>query len=43
MQKSFLDGIEANIGKVVAYKDFLAQKIIEFRQKENWQLLKMRR
>ena len=33
MQKSFLDGIEANIGKVVAYKDFLAEKIIEFKAK----------
>lgn len=33
MQKSFLDGIEANIGKVVAYKDFLAEKIVEFKAK----------
>lgn len=31
MQKSFLDGIDANIGKVVAYKEFLAEKIVEFR------------
>jgi hypothetical protein len=31
MQKSFLDGIEANLGKVVAYKDFLAEKIVEFK------------
>lgn len=33
MQKSFLDGIEANIGKVVAYKEFLAEKILEFKAK----------
>lgn len=33
MQKSFLDGIEANIGKVVAYKEFLAEKIVEFKAK----------
>lgn len=36
MQKSFLDGIEANIGKVVAYKEFLAEKILEFKAK--WEL-----
>ena len=33
MQKKFLDGIDANLGKVVAYKEFLAKKIEEFRQK----------
>ncbi len=33
MQKKFLDGIDANLGKVVAYKEFLATKIEEFRQK----------
>ena len=33
MQKKFLDGIDANLGKVVAYKEFLAIKIEEFRQK----------
>ncbi|MFA6090644.1 MAG: hypothetical protein WC774_02610 [Candidatus Gracilibacteria bacterium] len=33
MQKSFLDGIEGNIGKVVAYKEFLAEKIVEFKAK----------
>lgn len=33
MQKKFLDGIDANIGKVVAYKEFLSTKIEEFRAK----------
>ncbi len=33
MQKSFLEGIEANLGKVVAYKDFLTVKLDEFREK----------
>lgn len=33
MQKSFLEGIEANLGKVVAYKDFLQEKVEEFKQK----------
>ena len=33
MQKKFLDGIDANLGKVVAYKEFLAKKIEEFREK----------
>ena len=33
MQKKFLDGIDANLGKVVAYKEFLAKKIEEFRAK----------
>ncbi|MGE4443407.1 MAG: hypothetical protein AB7E37_00255 [Candidatus Altimarinota bacterium] len=29
MQKNFLDGIEANLGKVIAYKDFVAEKVEE--------------
>lgn len=29
MQKSFLDGIDANLWKVIAYKDFVAEKIEE--------------
>ncbi len=33
LQKKFLEGIDANIGKVVAYKEFLATKIEEFRAK----------
>ena len=33
MQKKFLGGIDANLGKVVAYKEFLAKKIEEFREK----------
>ncbi|MDD2916673.1 MAG: hypothetical protein PHH70_02420 [Candidatus Gracilibacteria bacterium] len=33
MQKSFLDGIDANIGKVVAYKEFLGEKLVEFKAK----------
>jgi chromosome segregation ATPase len=33
MQKKFLDGIDANIGKVVAYKEILSTKIEEFRTK----------
>ncbi len=33
MQKEFLEGIEANLGKVVAYKDFLQVKIEEFKKK----------
>ena len=33
MQKAFLEGIEANLGKVVAYKDFLQTKIEEFKKK----------
>ena len=31
MQKKFIDGIDANLGKVVAYKDYLTVKIEEFR------------
>jgi hypothetical protein len=33
LQKKFLDGIDANIGKVVAYKEILGKKIEEFRAK----------
>lgn len=33
MQKAFLEGIEANLGKVVAYKEFLAVKLEEFAKK----------
>ncbi|GAB0174762.1 MAG: hypothetical protein HHAS10_06410 [Candidatus Altimarinota bacterium] len=33
LQKKFLEGIDANIGKVVAYKEFLNDKIEEFRAK----------
>jgi hypothetical protein len=33
LQKKFLEGIDANIGKVVAYKEFLNIKIEEFRAK----------
>lgn len=33
LQKKFLEGIDANIGKVVAYKEFLNTKIEEFRAK----------
>ncbi|NRH21209.1 hypothetical protein HOO68_04140 [Candidatus Gracilibacteria bacterium] len=33
MQKKFLDGIDANLGKVVAYKEFLGTKIEEFKAK----------
>lgn len=33
MQKKFLDGIDANLGKVVAYKEFLGKKIEEFKTK----------
>lgn len=33
MQKAFLDGIEANLGKVIAYKDFLGEKLEEFKTK----------
>lgn len=31
MQKKFLEGIDQNLGKVIAYKEFLAQKIEEFK------------
>jgi hypothetical protein len=33
LQKKFLGGIDANIGKVVAYKEILSTKIEEFRAK----------
>lgn len=33
MQKKFLEGIDSNLGKVVAYRDFLATKIEEFKTK----------
>ena len=33
MQKKFLDGIDENLGKVVAYKEFLGAKIEEFKTK----------
>lgn len=33
MQKKFLEGIDENLGKVVAYKEFLATKIEEFKNK----------
>jgi len=34
MQKNFLEGIESNLGKVVAYKEFLQIKLEEFKKKE---------
>ena len=33
MQKKFLDGIDANLGKVVAYRDFLVGKVEAFKTK----------
>jgi len=33
MQKEFLDGIDANLGKVIAYKDFVSNKVEEFKKK----------
>ncbi len=33
LQNKFIDGIDDNLGKVVAYKEFLATKIEEFRTK----------
>lgn len=33
MQKKFLEGIDENLGKVLAYKEFLAVKIEEFKTK----------
>lgn len=35
LQKQFLEGIEANLGRVVAYKDFLGVKIEEYKVKYN--------
>jgi hypothetical protein len=34
MQKSFIDGIEANLGKVIAYKEFIVTKIADLKAKE---------
>lgn len=31
MQKDFLEGLDANLGRVIAYKDFLGLKITEFK------------
>lgn len=31
LQKNFLDGIEANLWKIIAYKDFIGTKISEFK------------
>ena len=33
MQKKFLEGIDANLGKVIAYRDFLVGKVEEFKSK----------
>lgn len=33
MQKNFLEWIEENLWKVVAYKDFLQEKLVEFKEK----------
>lgn len=33
LQKKFLEGIDNNLGKVIAYKEFLGMKIEEFKQK----------
>jgi len=33
MQNTFLEGIDANLGKVIAYKEFLETKLAEFKQK----------
>jgi len=33
MQKRFLEGIDENLGKVIAYRDFLESKIEEFKSK----------
>jgi hypothetical protein len=33
MQKRFLEGIDANLGKVVAYRDFLTTKVEDFKKK----------
>lgn len=35
MQKKFLEGIDANLGKVIAYRDFLGGKIEEFKAKKS--------
>lgn len=33
MQKNFLEGIDTNLGKIVAYKEFLSNKIEDFRER----------
>ncbi|MDD2871183.1 MAG: hypothetical protein PHS49_04285 [Candidatus Gracilibacteria bacterium] len=33
MQKQFVDGIEANLGKVVAYKEYIETKIVDFKSR----------
>jgi hypothetical protein len=33
MQKDFLEGLDANLGRVIAYKDFLGVKIAEFKSR----------
>ena len=33
MQKKFLEGIDQNLGKIIAYKEFLAEKIEEFQKR----------
>jgi hypothetical protein len=33
MQKEFVDGIDANLDKVVAYKDYIETKIEEFKKR----------
>jgi len=35
MQYSFLEGIEQNLGKVIGYKEFLDEKLEEFKQNTN--------
>lgn len=35
MQKKFLEGIDENLGKVVAYRDFLVGKVEEFKKKSS--------
>jgi hypothetical protein len=34
MQKSFIDGIDANLGKVIAYKEFIVTKIADLKAKQ---------
>ena len=33
MQKAFIDGIDKNLGKVVAYKEYIEEKIVEFNKR----------
>jgi len=43
-KKKFLDGIEQNIGKVVAYKEFVSLKIKEFQKRlAEKRLMKMKK